>query len=471
MTRTATTSEPDEFHESDAPAPVGPSDGPPDRAGKPDAPPPGPTPPLPSARERRRLREARNLSEEQLARMLGVTRATVRSWENGRTTPRGRKRQAYARILHAVPETPPDTPVETPPETPVVETGGGGESTGADPVPREATAAPEPAADTEPAFVPASEAVADTEPAPEAEPEPTAGTDADTEQAADAGTDATAATAQAAEPSAEAVSAPAAAFDALYEAAAPGLVQQAYVLTGRRRLSREAVEYAFHLAWERWPEVAVDRDPAGWVRAAVHEYALSPWHRFRRSQRVPDSPGADRAAQALRAAVLELPPVYRRTLLLYDGLGLDLPETAAETEASTPAAGNRVLHARAAVAEKVPEVADPAVLHKRLTFVLTKGPAVSLAAPRSVRSGSERRIRLWTRAAIVLTVLIVGATAFTLATAPTSYEPPLAPGEPVAGVPVLSGPERSLTREDAALRDRLRSEPAGGPARLVPQLP
>ncbi|WP_258177645.1 sigma factor-like helix-turn-helix DNA-binding protein, partial [Streptomyces solincola] len=270
------------------------------------------------------------------------------------------------------------------------------------------------------------------------------------------------------------VSAPAAAFDALYEWAAPVLVQQAYLLTGRRRLSREAVEYAFHLAWERWPEVAVDRDPVGWVRAAVHEYALSPWHRFRRSQRSPDKPGtpaADLAAQALRAAVLELPPAYRRTLLLYDGLGLDLPETAAETEASTPAAGNRVLHARAALAERVPELADPAVLHKRLSYVLAKGPAIALTVPRTVRSGSERRVRLWTRAAIVLTVLIIGATAFTLATAPTSYQPPLAPGEPVAGVPVLSGPERSLTPKDAALRDKLRSEPAGGPERLVPQLP
>ncbi|WP_244375646.1 sigma factor-like helix-turn-helix DNA-binding protein [Streptomyces ficellus] len=258
-----------------------------------------------------------------------------------------------------------------------------------------------------------------------------------------------------------------AAFDALYEYAAPGLVQQAYLLTGRRRLSREAVEYAFHLAWERWPEVAVDRDPAGWVRAAMHEYALSPWHRLRRSHRQPDAPSTDQSAQAVRGALLELPPAYRRTLLLYDGLGLDLPETAAETEASTPAAGNRVLHARELLAERIPELADPEVLHQRLVSLLTKGPAMVLAPPRTVRTGSERRATFWTRAAVALTVLVVGATAFTLATAPTSYVPPLAPGEAVDGVPALSGPQR-LTPQREALRARLHAEPVTGPARLVP---
>ncbi|MDX2784892.1 RNA polymerase subunit sigma-70, partial [Streptomyces caniscabiei] len=72
---------------------------------------------------------------------------------------------------------------------------------------------------------------------------------------------------------------PAQAFDALYAYCAPTLVQQTYLLTGQRRLAREAVERAFQLAWHRWPEVAVDRDPAGWVRAAAHDYALSPWRR------------------------------------------------------------------------------------------------------------------------------------------------------------------------------------------------
>ncbi|MDV9193758.1 helix-turn-helix transcriptional regulator, partial [Streptomyces sp. SR27] len=54
---------------------------------------------LPTPKERRRLREALALSEEQVAEAMGVTKATVRAWETGRSTPRGRKREAYARLL------------------------------------------------------------------------------------------------------------------------------------------------------------------------------------------------------------------------------------------------------------------------------------------------------------------------------------------------------------------------------------
>ncbi|WP_086025642.1 helix-turn-helix domain-containing protein [Streptomyces pristinaespiralis] len=58
--------------------------------------------PLPPPKERRRLREAKSLSEDEVATTIGVTRATVRSWETGRTDPRGRKREAYARLLAAL---------------------------------------------------------------------------------------------------------------------------------------------------------------------------------------------------------------------------------------------------------------------------------------------------------------------------------------------------------------------------------
>ncbi len=69
---------------------------------------------------------------------------------------------------------------------------------------------------------------------------------------------------------------PAQAFDALYAYCAPALVRQAYLLTGRRDLAHESVERAFQRAWDHWPEVARDPDPPGWVRAAAHDWALSP---------------------------------------------------------------------------------------------------------------------------------------------------------------------------------------------------
>ncbi|MFJ8774413.1 helix-turn-helix domain-containing protein [Streptomyces microflavus] len=54
---------------------------------------------LPCPAERRRLREAWGLSTGQLAAAFGITPATVRSWERGRTSPTGRRRVAYARFL------------------------------------------------------------------------------------------------------------------------------------------------------------------------------------------------------------------------------------------------------------------------------------------------------------------------------------------------------------------------------------
>ncbi len=220
---------------------------------------------------------------------------------------------------------------------------------------------------------------------------------------------------------------PAQAFDALYEFGAPALVRQTYLLTGRRELARESVERAFQIAWENWPEVARDPDPAGWVRAAAYEYALSPWHRFRLRHRHPEPPPADPGDRTLLNTLLRLPPPHRRTLLLYDGVGLDLPETAAETEASTPAAANRLMRAREALADRLPELADPQVLHRRLAE-LASAERLRAARPPTVRLGSERRARYLTRAAIAFTVALIGTTALTLRTAPTHYEPPVSPG-------------------------------------------
>ncbi|MEU9447433.1 RNA polymerase subunit sigma-70 [Streptomyces sp. NPDC048277] len=256
------------------------------------------------------------------------------------------------------------------------------------------------------------------------------------------------------------------AFDALYAFCAPALVRQTYLLTGRRELAREAVERAFQLAWQNWPQVARDRDPAGWVRAAAHECALSPWHQFRPRYRHPESPPADAADRALLDALLTLPPSYRRTLLLYDGVGLDLPETAAETEASTPATAGRLTQARREVAARVPELADPAVLHRRLTE-LASVERLRAAQPPTVRTFAERRTRFWTRSALAFTAAIVAATTLTLRTAPTHYEAPIGPAQAISGVPaeVGMGP---LSAGEQALRAKLRGQAEKGPERLVP---
>ncbi|MEU9264181.1 helix-turn-helix domain-containing protein [Streptomyces sp. NPDC048251] len=362
--------------------------------------------PLPPPKLRRHLREAASLTHDQVAERVGVARETVRAWESGRTTPRGRRREAYAKLLASLTE--------------------------ADMVTNPQEAAPPPQVTVCPNNDPHHP---ETPEAPGGRPTGTTLT-------------------------------PAQAFDALYAFCAPALVRQAYLLSGRRELARESVERAFQVAWQRWPEVAVDRDPAGWVRATAYEYALSPWHRFRPRYRHPEPPPSDAADRALLDVLLTLPTPYRRTLLLYDGVGLDLPETAAETEASTPAAANRLLHAREAVAARLPELASPSALHRRLAEVAS-AERLRAAEPTTVRAGSERRARFWTRVAIAFTVAIIGATALTVRTAPTRYEPAVPPGETVQGIPPRSAPG-TLSDAELDLRAKLRSGIQHGPQRLIP---
>ncbi|WP_406061383.1 helix-turn-helix domain-containing protein [Streptomyces sp. NBC_01077] len=438
---------------------------------------------LPTPKERRRLREALALSEEQVAEAMGVTKATVRSWETGRSTPRGRKREAYAKLLGS--HEPGDAPTSSSApsassspsassEMPTWSTPPGTEEP-AQPQPEPQSPvraqAPAPAANVRPKAAakraakppkaPSPSPVIAAGPARKGAPKPQERLKPVVAEAP------WVAEAEPAQPPAVPGLTPEEAFDALYAHAAPGLVHQTYLLTGRRRLSREAVEYAFHHAWEHWPDVAVDADPVGWVRATAYEYALSPWHRLRRTHKHPDSPPTEASRRALLTALLELPPPYRRTVLLYDGLGLDLPETAAETEASTPAAANRLLHARTVLGKRVPELAEPEALHRRLSALVTEAPTATLPAARAVRTGSERRTRTWTRAVLGVTAVLIGVTGFTAATAPTRYIPVNVPGETVNGVPVRGGPQK-LRLEDLELRDILRSEPNPGPERLTP---
>ncbi|MFB8759611.1 helix-turn-helix domain-containing protein [Streptomyces nigra] len=368
-----------------------------------------PATPIPPPTERRRLREAGSLTQAQIAERVGVSRRTVRAWETGRAAPSGREGEAYLDLLRSLEERREDQERSGDRDMTERHSGTGAEGDGL-----------------------VGDAAADpTGPHP--------------------GRPLT----------------PAQAFDALYAFCAPALVRQTYLLTGRRELARESVERAFEIAWQRWPEVARDPDPAGWVRATAYDFALSPWHRFRPRYRHPEPPPADTADRLLLDVLLDLTPSQRRTLLLYDGVGLDLPETAAETEATTPAAANRILHARAAVATRMPTLSDPDDLHRRLAELASAERLRAAAAP-AVREGSERRARFWTRAAIAFTVALIGTTALTLRTAPTRYEPPVPPGATVHGVPppVAPGP---LSHKEQRLRDKLRSEPHAGPERLAPQ--
>ncbi|MGW1889471.1 helix-turn-helix domain-containing protein [Streptomyces sp. NPDC002004] len=429
-----------------------------------------PATPLPPPKECRRLREALSWSQSEVAAKLGVTRETVRSWETGRSKPRGRMRDKYARLLatmatEAHAETEADALDAVSPGGPEPAAAGHPDAAEAAVPRRQSRRALKRAAKSRKSAVPAAAAPADHAGA-DRSPVATA-TGTRPEPALPDGTlGAPARTGGQASGPAGPRPTPAEAFDSLYAHSAPGLVRQAYVLTGRRHLAQESVEQAFSQAWLRWPEVAVDRDPTGWVRAAAYEYAMSPWHRFRRRHRQPEAPPAHPDDRQLLDVLLGLPPVYRRTLVLYDGVGLDLPDTAAETEASTPATASRLLHARRSVAERLPQLSDPAALHAALTH-LARGEKLQAGRPAQVRDRCERRTRFWTRTAIAFTALIIGATALTVRTAPTEYDPPQAPGVTVSGVPPRMGPG-PMNIERKLLHIRLTTGLTAGPYRLQP---
>ncbi len=283
------------------------------------------------------------------------------------------------------------------------------------------------------------------------------------------------------------------AFDDLHTRHAAALMQQAYLLTGRPWLARRAVERGFRLAWQCWPEVAVDPDPAGWVRAAVYEYALTPWHQLcpgLRTARGPRKPSKAAGPDgALPAALLSLPAPYRRVLLLHDGVGLGLGATAAEIEASAPATAGRLTHARERIAALLPELGldghpperQGEILRDRLSGPLSAVEVTPRAAAH-VRSGSERSARRTTRAAFGGTGLFALVTLVMMALAPDHSTPP--PKRPLATAPhTRVSPSRhhgAATREqrDAARERRSAAREQGNAAvrkklreaRLAPDL-
>ncbi|MFG2093874.1 hypothetical protein [Streptomyces sp. NPDC048612] len=257
------------------------------------------------------------------------------------------------------------------------------------------------------------------------------------------------------------------AFDDLHTRHAAALTQQAYLLTGRPELARRAVERGFRLAWLRWPEVAVDPDPAGWVRAAVYEYALTPWHRWcpgLRPARAPHRPpgAAGPPDGALPAALLSLPAPYRRALLLHDGLGLGLDSTAAEIEASVPATAGRLAHARERMAALLPELGlagqpperQGEILRAALT-ALPAPPQPETPAARQVRSDSERDAQRTTRAVFGALWLFALVLLVTMAVTPGHYTP--RPKQPLATAPhSRAAPPPHRDTDDAERRDRAR---------------
>ncbi|WP_435246273.1 helix-turn-helix domain-containing protein [Streptomyces sp. NRRL F-5630] len=445
------------------------------REGAPDAASGPTTRALPPAPDRRLLRERAGLTRAQAAARLGVSTQKLRAWEQGRARPHGRRLEAYASLLAELttgptPEGATEGTGEEAPRSGNTGTAEEAPRTGEEPrIGAPGRPADEASRPAEEASRPAEEA---SRPAPKAariaqeaaRPHDEAVRPAGAPRRAEASSVAPdlAHTAPGALPL---PGPPDAAFAVLYARAALPLLRQAYLLTSRPRVALAAVLSGFRQAWERWPEVARDPDPEGWVRAVVHESALSPWRGFGgRGRRVAP---ADAAQAALAGALLRLPPPHRRVVLLYEGVGLDLPETAAEVEASTPAAAHRLLHARDTLTAQLPELAArPQQLTARLRAFLAEGEVPGRPKPPALEAaltGIRLSGRARTGAALTLSGLLATTTLYAVAT--TDSTPPPPPAFAVDGtLPPAPGPPHPANPQDRPPADG----PGTGPGRLVP---
>lgn len=104
---------------------------------------------LPPPAERRRLRTAAGLSQEQIATALGTRREAVGNWESGRTEPRPPQRAAYARLLETLAARfPAPTPDDPTPQQPAPEPPGVPEATAPPTASAAAATTPTPSAQT-----------------------------------------------------------------------------------------------------------------------------------------------------------------------------------------------------------------------------------------------------------------------------------------------------------------------------------
>lgn len=57
---------------------------------------------LPDPKQRKSIREAAGLSQQELADFIGVTRAAVANWESGTRTPRGQRLTRYVEAIRTL---------------------------------------------------------------------------------------------------------------------------------------------------------------------------------------------------------------------------------------------------------------------------------------------------------------------------------------------------------------------------------
>lgn len=121
------------------------------------------------------------------------------------------------------------------------------------------------------------------------------------------------------------------------------LRQIAYALCGDWSRAEDLVQIALVKLYLAWPRVSRDGREDAYVRQILVRVNIDehrrPWRREQPVEEIPDQPGDGETAPAvdegLMAALLDLPLMQRKTVVLRHWLGLSVEETAAELGIAT----------------------------------------------------------------------------------------------------------------------------------------
>jgi RNA polymerase sigma factor (sigma-70 family) len=152
-------------------------------------------------------------------------------------------------------------------------------------------------------------------------------------------------------------------FDTFYRNCSRRLYGQAYVLTGSREMAEDLTHEAFLRAWKHWPRIAEYEGPEAWTRRVLHNLCIDSWRRSRPRVHkvldpVPSSVEIPTHHLQLAEAMRSLPSQQARALLLHDGLGMTIAETAGDLGVPEGTVTSWLTRSRKIVAAKL-EQPDP----------------------------------------------------------------------------------------------------------------
>jgi RNA polymerase sigma-70 factor (ECF subfamily) len=127
------------------------------------------------------------------------------------------------------------------------------------------------------------------------------------------------------------------AYDTFFQTSWARLEGQAYVLTGSRAQAQDLTQEALLRAWTHWEQIASYESPEAWTRRVLHNLCIQSWRTAKiRRWTEPREPAVtdDRPEDhmLLAEAMRQLPGPQARALLLHDGLGMTVAETARELD-------------------------------------------------------------------------------------------------------------------------------------------